>query len=229
MKILISERQLDIISEQWYNDPKHPEYKQYAPTDYEKRELSKINNQITSQDKLGKVVKKLGPNLDADDYTDIVSGLIDAIPGVGNLVSGGIDLTHGFSYIVRYFYAKTTEEKLEMAVMGLITLGTSFIPVGGNAINVAAKNEIKFLLRKTPYELRLMAKKMGLIKNAGFNLAKQPWKYSFLIALVKIFRQKLSDAIAGVTTILASIGNKSKELRPYIDNFTKEIKDLQLA
>jgi hypothetical protein len=138
-------------------------------------------------------------------------------------------VAHGITYIVRYFYAKTTEEKLEMAVMGLITLGTSFIPVGGNAINVMARNEIKFLLKKTPYELRLIAKKMGLIKNAGFNLAKQPWKYSFLIALVKIFRQKLSDAIAGVTTMLVSIGNKSKELRSYIDNFTKEIKDLQLA
>jgi hypothetical protein len=70
---------------------------------------------------------------------------------------------------------------------------------------------------------------MGLIKNAGFNLAKTAWKYSFLIALTKIFRQKLSDAIASITSTLASIGNKSKELRPYIDNFTKDIKDLQLA
>jgi len=41
-------------------------------TDYERRELKKIDNQINAQNKLGKVVKKLGPNLDADDYADIV-------------------------------------------------------------------------------------------------------------------------------------------------------------
>jgi len=39
MKYVITERQYKIISEQWWNDPKHPEWKKYAPTDYEKREL----------------------------------------------------------------------------------------------------------------------------------------------------------------------------------------------
>ena len=41
MKYLITERQYKIITEQWWNDPKHPEWKKYAPTDYEKRELKK--------------------------------------------------------------------------------------------------------------------------------------------------------------------------------------------
>ena len=30
-----------LLFEQWWNDPKHPEWKKYAPTDYEKRELKK--------------------------------------------------------------------------------------------------------------------------------------------------------------------------------------------
>jgi len=55
-------------------------------TDYERRELKKVDNQINAQNKLGKVVKKLGPNLDADDYADIVSGLDDAVPGIGNII-----------------------------------------------------------------------------------------------------------------------------------------------
>ena len=41
MKYLITERQYKILTEQWWNDPKHPEWKVYAPTDYEKRELKK--------------------------------------------------------------------------------------------------------------------------------------------------------------------------------------------
>lgn len=41
MKYVITERQYKTITEQWWNDPKHPEWKKYAPTDYEKRELKK--------------------------------------------------------------------------------------------------------------------------------------------------------------------------------------------
>ena len=227
MKYIITERQLGIISEQWYNDPKHPEWKQYAPTDYEKRELNKIDNQKVAQDKLGKVVKKLGPNLGIDDYTDIISGLIDAIPGIGNLISAGIDVIHGLTYVVRYFFAETMEEKLEFGIMAMVTFGTTFIPIGGNATNIAAKGEIKSLLKKTPYELRSIMKEMGLLKSAGFNLSKEPWKYSFLIALVKIFRSKVGDVLASVSNTLSKLSNNSKDLKPYIDNFNGEVKDLQ--
>jgi hypothetical protein len=209
MKILISEEQLKrIISEQ-------PESR-FAPrgmTDKEQRDA--LNRSI------------LGPNLDADDYTDIVSGLIDVIPGIGNGISGAIDITHGITYIVRYFYAETIEEKVELAVMGLITLGMSFLPVGGNATNILARGEIKTLLKKTPYEVRLMAKNMGLIKSAGFQLSKQAWKYSFLIALVKIFRGQLDNVLGDVSKTLTSIANKSKELTPILQNYMTTINELK--
>ena len=223
MKILISESQLSNLIEQNQNWEKE---KQKYVTDYERRELQKVDNQVATQNKVGKVIKKLGPNLDADDYADIVSGLIDAIPGLGNLISGGIDIVHGVTYITRFFYANTIEEKAEMAVMGMITLGMAFIPVGGNAANMVARGEIKLLLRKTPYELRLLAKEMGLIKHPGFQLAKQPWKYPILIALAKIFRSKLDDVIGKVTNMLASIANNSKELKLILQNYIITIKDL---
>lgn len=216
MKYIITKSQLKtIIMEQGYS------------TDYERRELKKVDNQVAAQNKLGKVVKKLGPNLDIDDYTDIISGLIDAIPGIGNLISAGIDVTHGLSYVVRYFFAKTMEEKLEMGIMAIVTFGTALIPMGGNAANITAKSEIKTLLNKTPYELRSIMKDMGLLKSAGINLSKQPWKYSFLIALVKIFRSKVADVLASVSTTLGKLSNNSKDLKPYIDNFNNEIKDIQ--
>lgn len=214
MKILISEEQLKrIISEQ-------PESR-FAPRGMSNKEHMSALNRST-----------LSPNLDADDYTDIVSGLIDVIPGIGNGISGAIDITHGITYIVRYYYAKTMEEKVELAVMGLITLGMSFLPVGGNAANILARGEIKTLLKKTPYEIRLMMKNMGLIKSAGFQLSKQVWKYSFLIALVKIFRGQLDNVIGDVSKTLTSIANKSKELSPILQNYIttiNELKNIQTA
>jgi len=50
MKYLISEKQYRLISEQWWNDPKHPEWKRYAPTDYEKRELKKAETTLNNLD-----------------------------------------------------------------------------------------------------------------------------------------------------------------------------------
>jgi hypothetical protein len=209
MKILISEEQLKrIISEQ-------PESR-FAPRGMSNKEHMDALNRPT-----------LRPNLDVDDYTDIVSGLIDTIPGIGNGISGAIDITHGITYIVRYYYAKTIEEKVELAVMGLITLGMTFIPVGGNAANILARGEIKTLLKKTPYEIRLMMKNMGLIKSAGFQLSKQVWKYSLLIALVKIFRGQLGNVIGDVSGTLTSISNKSKELNPILQNYISTINELK--
>jgi hypothetical protein len=211
MKIVISEQQLKrIILEQ-------PESR-FVP-----RGLTNKEN----MNALSSVNRSLSPNLDADDYTDIVSGLIDVIPGIGNLISGGIDITHGITYIVRSFYAKTIEDKVEMSIMALITFGTSFIPVGGNAVNLFAKNEIKMLLKKTPYEVLKIAKDMGLIKKSIFKLSKQAWKYSILIALVKIFRSRLDNVFGEVSKTLATIGNKSQELKPIMDTYINEIKELQ--
>ena len=210
MKIVITEQQLKrIISEQ-------PESR-FIP-----RGMSAKDNMNT----LSGSSRELGPNLDVDDYTDIISGLIDVIPGIGNLVSAGIDITHGITYIVRFSFAKTTEEKAEMAVMGLITLGMTTIPIGGNAANIAARSGVKTLLKMTPHEVLVVAKNMGLIKSAGFKLSKQVWKYSLLIALVKIFRGKLGDVVGEATKKLTYIANNSNKLKPYLNDFTKEMKDV---
>jgi hypothetical protein len=213
MKIVITEQQLKrIISEQ--PDSRFPVH---GLSSIEQRDAlsGKYDNR-----------KMFGPNLDVDDYTDIVSGLLDVIPGVGNLVSGGIDITHGITYVVRFFFAKTFEEKVEMAVMAVITLGMAAIPVGGNAANMVARGEIKMLLKMTPHEILVMMKNMGLIKSAGFKLSKQVWKYSLLIALVKVCRGQLDNVIGNVSRTIASISNKSKDLKPYLDNFSTEIQNV---
>ena len=213
MKIVITEQQLKrIISEQ-------PEsrFPMYGMSDTERRDV--LSGKNDNRD-------KLTDHLDADDYVDIVSGMLDVIPGIGNLISAGIDVNHGIAYIVRFFFAKTFEDKVEMAVMAIITLGMAAIPVGGNVANMVARGEIKMLLKMTPHEVLLVMKKMGLVKNVGFKLSKQVWKYSLLIALVKVCRGQLDNVIGNVSRTIASISNKSKELKPYLDNFTMEIKDV---
>lgn len=224
MKIVITEQQLSkvILSEQ--SGLSSYFYGLTPGGNYVKGGSEKITKELITN--TGKSLKKLASGLDPDDYTDIVSGLIDVVPGIGNFVSAGIDVTHGITYIVRFFYAETFEDKATMAVMALITLGTAFIPEGGgNVMNLMAKSEIKMLLKQTPYELRVIAKNMGLIKSAGFQLAKKPWKYSLLIALVKIFRGQLDNLIGYWTGKLAYIANHSKELEPILVNFSKEMKD----
>lgn len=209
MKILISEQQLKyIMSEQ-------PESR-FTMLGITDKERANVLNK-----------PKLGPSLSADDIADVVSGIVDAVPGIGNLVSAGIDITHGITYIIRYFNAETTEDKVQMSVMALLTFGTAFVPVGGNAANMVVRGELKTLLRKTPAEILKIAKDLGIVKRNIFNLSKEVWKYSLLIALVKIFRSKIDDVLGSVSKTLTSLSNKSQDLRPYLDNYIKDIKDIQ--
>jgi hypothetical protein len=48
-----------------------------------------------------------------------------------------------------------------------------------------------------------------------------------MIALVKIFKSKAADALATVSNKLVGLSNKSKELKPYIDNFNTQMKEVQ--
>jgi hypothetical protein len=91
---------------------------------------------------------------------------------------------------------------------------------------MVARGEIKMLLKMTPHEVLVVMKKMGLIKSAGFKLSKTMWKYSLLIALVKICRGQLDNVIGDVSRTIASISDKSKDLKPILVNFSKEIKDV---
>ncbi len=50
MEYLITKRQFNLVNEQWWNDPKHPEWKKFAPTDYEKREGKKAETVLNNLD-----------------------------------------------------------------------------------------------------------------------------------------------------------------------------------
>ena len=120
-------------------------------------------------------------NLSIDDTIDYVSAMIDVIPGIGNLVSAGIDVTHALAYGLRFLYANNEDEKIEYATLGIITLGAAALPVEGNALPILARQGIKTVLKRTPQEILLIGKQLGLYKQTVVLLSKSKWKYSICL------------------------------------------------
>jgi sulfur relay (sulfurtransferase) DsrC/TusE family protein len=169
----------------------------------------------TTMDRRGTSVHQLGKNLgnlSVDDTVDVISAAFDAVPGIGNAISLGIDGLHGISYIIRFIYSKTTEEQIEYACMALITLGTSYLPVGGNAASILMRKGIKDVLRYTPVEIMMLGQKLGLVDKTKFFLSKKAWKYNLLLVLAKIFRSKLSESLSAVIKKLNQIYEKIKNV-----------------
>jgi hypothetical protein len=187
------------------------------------KEVMGINEQIpdsrfaprSSEDRLSKNNLSV---LSYDDLVDVISASIDVVPGIGNLVSLGIDLIHSLSYLIRFYFSNSDEEKINNGVLGLITLGGTFVPVGGNSLPIVARQGVKQILRKTPEEILLIAKKHGLYNKTVILLSKQRWKYSLLLLLVKILG---SEAIEYVNVVM----NKLKELYSNLSN-NKYFKDI---
>jgi hypothetical protein len=110
MKYIISERQYIVITEQWWNDPKHPEWKQYAPTDYEKRELKKSETILN--------------NLDPHTFLTIAQIGTAFIPFVGPFISAGIGLADAGLYY----------EEGQKQTAGIVAV-LSLIPFSGKLVS----------------------------------------------------------------------------------------------
>ena len=172
--------------------------------------------------------------LSADDTVDVISAMIDGIPGVGNIVSLGIDVIHALSYFVRLFFADTENEKIEYATLGFLTLATSVIPVGGNSANLVARQGLKSVMRMTPVEIYRVGKGLGLLPDMLLQFTKKGWKYKWLLVLTKIFGHEVLEVLSKVTVKLNDILKnikKYKELnfleRPlvYVVDLIEEMKE----
>lgn len=84
MEYIITKRQFNLLNEQWWNDPKHPEWKKFAPTDYEKREVKKAETVLN--------------NLNPHTIATILSIGTAFIPVVGPFISAGIGLADAALY-----------------------------------------------------------------------------------------------------------------------------------
>jgi hypothetical protein len=114
-----------LLFEQWWNDPKHPEWKQYAPTDYEKREVKKTE---TLLNKMDAVAKYVNVNLESDlrDFLYSPEG-IATIAGIGYVGGEPISMLL-FSILVAYDIKKWIDEgepNWLFLITDLICVGTA--------------------------------------------------------------------------------------------------------
>lgn len=92
--------------------------------------------------------KLVGPSSKSniDDTIEIISAIIDLIPGIGTAVSAGVDILHAISYVIRGIQEKITEDKIVYFIKGMFGLGMALVPEAGNAANLSLNAFIKTYL-----------------------------------------------------------------------------------
>ena len=79
-----------------------------------------------------------------------------------------------------------TDKKVEYGALAFLTFATSSMPMVGNSINIVSRVGIKGIIRSTPQEILLLAKKLGVYEKTFLLLSKGKWKYNFYLALCRI-------------------------------------------
>jgi len=161
---------------------------------------------------------ELVKNADLDIAVDILSAALDGIPGIGNLISAGIDVIHSLTYFGRMIITNDLGYKIENVLLGIITLATVSAPVAGNLTNIATKQGIKNFLKRTPSEI---AKMLGI--NVGIVLKKGAWKYCIIAFLIKVFR---NQAASELVKVKEKIDNCGLDVKSEISSLLQELIDM---
>lgn len=171
-------------------------YKQWKKI-YEEVESQQLAAQ--QQALAGKLTQLNATAIDSEYWIDLavdaVSGLIEMVPEIGTGLSKAVDGVHALSYIFRAVLTSSTIKKIEYFLLGIISIGNSFIPIGGNIANAAARVGIANALKLSPKILT----KVPLIKNSSKITtwaSTTPWKFDFLAVLVSHFKSEAISFIA---------------------------------
>ena len=156
----------------------------------------------------GESLKKATSGVTIDDMVDYVSAGLDGIPGIGNLASFGVDTIHALSYMYRFYKTNNEQEKIEYCIMGLLTLVTVVIPVGGNIINIASRSGLKTFVRRTPEEILHIIQKAGLYNKKIWPFQKEPWVFNVGLFLYKVTRGEMEEYLVDIYNILNKLKNK---------------------
>jgi len=169
------------------------------------------------ENRLSELNNDTGWGISVDTIVDIVSAIIDVVPGIGNLVSFVIDILHSISYFIRSKMGDD-ESRIENYVGGIITAGFAFIPTpAGNMASIAVKGGLKKILSKTPKEVYNIAVKLG-IANPKIFLTKDSWKYGLLLLLKRLFQEDLENTLSDFISNVGNVVDKTiKSIKEYDD------------
>lgn len=189
MKILITESQINVLIE----------------------DLEKMDEQVLLGAGLGAQSMMSKATANPDDATDYLSAGLDTIPGLGNLASLGIDMVHAATYAYRYMKTNDERLKIEYGILGLITLISSIVPVGGNAVNIASRKGLKQFVRKTPEEVLRILQKYGLYNQKIWALQKTPWSFNVGLFIYKASQGEVSEFLPAIQYKLSKLINFTKK------------------
>jgi hypothetical protein len=153
-----------------------------------------------------KIAERLNESTDwefwIDVAIDVLGGILDGLPfGVTQIASMAVDILHTISYAMRYFFASDENSKIKYLLMTILGIVGAFMPLGGNAVNLAAMKKIDKLLQFSP----------GAIAKLGYGVVgkKLPfphwttftkWKVKLVYVFVKIIgnaAQEILEKVAG--------------------------------
>jgi hypothetical protein len=172
--------------------------KRFILTEQERKEILGLYEQmVISERPSNKPVTNsvLDKILDIDNIVDVASAGIDTVPEIGNLISAGIDIVHAGTYAYRYANATTDQQKIEYAIMGIITLITAAYPIEGNKMNIVAREGLGPFLRRSPEEILHLLQKMGLYNKKIWAFQKEKWTFNTGLFLYKAARSQVDGFI----------------------------------
>ena len=138
-----------------------------------------------------------------DFIIDVASAALDVVPGIGNAASFVVDVLHSISYFIRADKQSDEVEKVTNYISGFITASFAFIPYGGNAASIVAKQGVRKFIKMALTTGKQHAIRLGL--KEGFDLLK--WKFPILLFLYKLFGDQLRDIISETADKLVKIKN----------------------
>jgi len=171
-----------------------------------------------------------------DNFVDIVSAALEAIPGIGNLGSAVADIAHSLSFFLRAYLSKDDIKKIEYIFNGLSTGVMATIPFAGNLANVGFRGTINKFLNMTHSDVSRWLKQNGInIKSGVFLLNKNRFTPNILTALISFFKGEATqfDTLKKVEDFLTNISKKLSEILKKINEiknlpfFNKIIESLQ--
>ena len=155
-----------------------------------------------------------------DIAVDVISGILDGFPVLGQAASGAIDITHTISYALRLYFATEIDHKIEYLVALALGATSMFLPVGGNVANIVSRTAVGRALQVCPNKIyaamsKLKGKELPITHWSNF--AK--WKINFMFVLLKVAGNFANDMLQIISKSFNTMYSKVYKI---LNNWAKD-------